>query len=477
MNSQEFKKVICRICLDESVVLDWNDSINDYSDITYKDCYYKYTQLEWLASDSFSPMLCQTCANGLQNFHALILKALESYKYFQESAANINTQIVNNSCTNIETDIKYTPTEFETVLVHKLEVEPVIEDHFVYDNSDEEFKVKPTKTKVGRRSKRCISLKHNHEKCNKMSDEPMEKDKIADNSNDNLQDLQQVKTRNKTFAKRKTKKQVEVKENNTKKSKSLEDIENTCGLKNEEARSENICDQVKNEESQIDVKVKKKYKEIKKPRMCSICSKILHNKYAVQMHEKTHMENRERKETCKVCGLKFYDKRNLYSHKRIHKENREKKHKCEFCNKAFYDKGGLNIHRRIHLGQMIPCTLCSKQYFRQIDLDRHMGSHSATTINTDTKKRSRYFVRCQHCDKSILSTSFKSHTAAHLNEPLMKCSICNKEFFRRGSCVLHVKKVHQKTNEEYNDFIVQYKKNRISHLFLEQKADIQFSDE
>ncbi|XP_037822276.1 zinc finger protein 429-like [Lucilia sericata] len=476
MNSQEFKKNICRICLDESVVLDWNDSIYGYSEITYKDCYYKYTQLEWLDFDSFSPMLCQICANGLQNVHALILKALESYKYFQESAANINTQIVNNS-TNIETDIKYTPTEFETVLVHKLEVEPIIEDHFVYDNSDEDFKIKPTKTKVGRRSKRYISLKGNYEKYNKKSENPIEKMKKVDNSNNNMPDLTPAKSQNKTLVKRKAKKQVVVKENNTKKSKSLENVENTYCQKNGETRNENICDQVENVGSQIEAKVKKKYKEIKKPRMCSICSKILHNKYAVQMHEKTHMENRERKETCKVCGLKFYDKRNLYSHKRIHKENREKRHKCEFCNKAFYDKGGLNIHRRIHLGQMIPCTLCSKQYYRQIDLDRHMGSHSATTINTDTKKRSRYFVRCQHCDKSILSTSFKSHTAAHLNEPLMKCSICNKEFFRRGSCVLHVKKVHQKTNEEYNDFIVQYKKNRISHLFLEQKADIQFSDE
>ncbi|TMW44381.1 hypothetical protein DOY81_010538, partial [Sarcophaga bullata] len=177
-------------------------------------------------------------------------------------------------------------------------------------------------------------------------------------------------------------------------------------------------DDIKTEEEggakNVEPKVKKKYKEKKKPRMCSICSKILHNKYAVQMHEKTHIENRERKETCTVCGLKFFDKRNLYSHMQIHKENREKRHKCEFCSKAFYDKGGLNIHRRIHLGQMIPCTLCSKQYFRQIDLDRHMSSHSATTINTDTKKRSRYFVRCKHCDKSILSTSFKSHTAAHL---------------------------------------------------------------
>lgn len=110
------------------------------------------------------------------------------------------------------------------------------------------------------------------------------------------------------------------------------------------------------------------------------------------MHEKTHNENRERKETCTVCGLKFFDKRNLYGHMQTHKENREKRHKCEFCTKAFYDKGGLNVHRRIHLGQMIPCTLCSKEYFRQIDLDRHMSSHSATTINSDTKKRVSFKV-------------------------------------------------------------------------------------
>ncbi|XP_065364145.1 zinc finger protein 39-like [Calliphora vicina] len=482
MNSQEFKKNICRVCLDESVVLDWNDTVYSYFDVTYKDCYYKYTQLECHDTDWFSPMLCQLCVNGLQNVHTLILKALESHKYFQET--NLPSSQIDDSI-NVEDDIKYTPTEFETVLVQKIEVEPIIEDHFVYENSDEEFNIKPVKTKGGRRSKRYItstSISVNQEKFNKKSEKPIKIEKkteervcVADSNEFNLaQSLNTscAKTRRKTTGKGKLKKQVIFQDDNVSKAIGLED-ENISGEREEEPLDGKIEDCA----DQLEPKVKKKYKEIKKPRMCSICSKILHNKYAVQMHEKTHMENRERKETCKVCGLKFYDKRNLYSHKRIHKENREKNHKCEFCNKSFYDKGGLNIHRRIHLGQMIPCSLCSKQYYRQIDLDRHMSSHSATTINSDTKKRSRYFVRCKHCDKSILSTSFKSHTAAHLNEPLMKCSICSKEFFRRGSCVLHVKKVHQKTNEEYNDFIIQYKKNRISHLFLEQKADIQCTDE
>ena len=47
MNTIESKKDICRICLEESVGLDWSTTLLQYYDMSYKDCYYKYTQLEY----------------------------------------------------------------------------------------------------------------------------------------------------------------------------------------------------------------------------------------------------------------------------------------------------------------------------------------------------------------------------------------------------------------------------------------------
>lgn len=48
MNSFENFQNICRICLNENVILNWNKTLFDSYGVTYKDCYYKYTQLEYL---------------------------------------------------------------------------------------------------------------------------------------------------------------------------------------------------------------------------------------------------------------------------------------------------------------------------------------------------------------------------------------------------------------------------------------------
>ncbi|XP_065363461.1 zinc finger protein 423-like [Calliphora vicina] len=467
MYSQEFKEHICRICLDESVVLNWNNNLFEYYDITYKDCYYKYSQLEYLDPDPFSPMLCQNCLNGLENVHTLISRATESYAYFEETK-HFNLQIADS--TNVDEDIKYSPTEFETVLIEELEID-VIDEQSQEQNLSNDFDNKSVSTGRSKRKKQItksyIKIKDNIDEYQSV---PVLK---SNDTKDNLLLLLSAsssKSRKIQNAKCKSIKQNSGNNSINKKLKvSDENKCNTKDIKTSKLENEWLDDQI------CDVKIMPKT-QTEGSNICLICSKVFPSKYAAQAHAKTHIRNRERKETCKVCGLKFFNKPSLYAHKRIHNENREKKHKCDFCNKAFYNKGALNIHRRIHLGQMTPCSLCTKEFFRQIDLDRHMVSHSAAEINSNTKKRSKYYVRCKHCDKSILSTSFKSHTAAHLNTPLMKCSICNKEFFSRGSCVLHMKNIHKKGNEEYNDFIILHTRNRISRLFLEQNEEIQFSN-
>lgn len=134
----------------------------------------------------------------------------------------------------------------------------------------------------------------------------------------------------------------------------------------------------------------------------------------------------------------------------IHEENRQKKYKCEFCDKAFFNRGALNVHRRIHLGQMVPCRLCPKEFFRQVDLDRHLLRHSAAHLQKKGGQvrfynghifhliniffsdiQSKYTVQCQYCNKTVASTKWRAHKAVHIGEPQVKCKICDKDYFSR----------------------------------------------
>lgn len=115
-------------------------------------------------------------------------------------------------------------------------------------------------------------------------------------------------------------------------------------------------------------------------------AKILQDAYALRMHELIHKEDREREVTCSICGLKTFTKRSLYTHMKIHDKNREKEFKCEFCDKAFFHRGACNVHRRIHLGQMIKCPICPKEFARQVDVDRHVQSHSSTPLHAAKPK-------------------------------------------------------------------------------------------
>ncbi|KAI8128067.1 Zinc finger protein 271 [Lucilia cuprina] len=385
----------CRICLKGKVLLNWNEEIDDISGMTYRDCYYKYTELQSIDSDPLPPNLCRTCCRGLKNAYLLFQKAIESFNILHNTLKTPELKPI--SCVKEEISM-----EFEHKILGDYNLDNLINEDTIKDKNLEE-------------------------------EEEEESNSINYDSNN------------------------EISSQNEEEIAPVDFID----IKNYESSAEDLLEERTNADSNTESAVD------------STTLKVEHKNILIR-HEAIHNKNRQRTETCPHCKLKFYNKLGLNNHIKIHDVNREKRFKCEFCDKAFFNRGGLNVHRRIHLGQMVACKLCPKEFYRQIDLDRHLLGHSAGPLQTKVSKV-KYEVQCQYCDKSVNSAKWKQHKAAHLGQPQVKCKICEKTFFAKKNCTKHLKQVHQKTRDEYEQFIHYYVvyTQRMSHLMIQQQEKVQ----
>uniref|UniRef100_A0A3Q3JCY6 C2H2-type domain-containing protein n=1 Tax=Monopterus albus TaxID=43700 RepID=A0A3Q3JCY6_MONAL len=102
--------------------------------------------------------------------------------------------------------------------------------------------------------------------------------------------------------------------------------------------------------------------------------------------------------TCPVCSKTFLRAAAMRRHQEIHSVNRDLRYKCDNCDKRFRDHYDMNRHNmRVHekeemsgnttegdpgdpstsqLSENKNCTLCGKFFARQVDMERHMKSHS-----------------------------------------------------------------------------------------------------
>lgn len=97
-------KSVCRVCLVHKVGINWNNEIEEFCGISYKDCYYKYTQLKehgeenvlhsfkmcaklmsFLDADCYPTNLCNRCAIELKNAYIFFEHALDSFKILQNT--------------------------------------------------------------------------------------------------------------------------------------------------------------------------------------------------------------------------------------------------------------------------------------------------------------------------------------------------------------------------------------------------------
>uniref|UniRef100_A0A1I8M474 Uncharacterized protein n=1 Tax=Musca domestica TaxID=7370 RepID=A0A1I8M474_MUSDO len=431
------ERPICRVCMQSFMLLNWNNLLFPMSDskISYKDCYYKYTQIE--VKDTSPQFLCKQCCTDLKNVHLFIEKALEAEQSFQQCIQQfenehvpiwneelkikhyfINGQIQENigdeklkngSREEIKADQADNITEFELI---EEDVEYIEDTQYLGNDEQQEYRDVIIEDNTGEDAENETDIEEDLVECYK---DPIGEEGPAGNNNEPKTQLDQANGNND--------------------------------------------------------KVTEGRKRIPTPAMCSYCSKIIHDVYYLKRHEQTHKEFRERKVECPKCGFKTYNKQTLQKHMVCHDENREKKYKCEFCDKSFFRRGACNVHRRLHLGQTVKCSICSKEFPRQVDLDVHMKCHSNTPIYL--KPQSKFIVHCKYCDKDINSRKYYEHRAKHLNQPLIRCTLCEKDFFSRKSCSQHMTRMHKRKGN-YDDIAMYYEKYRmrLSHKFILQQEKV-----
>ncbi|XP_034019424.1 zinc finger protein 11-like [Thalassophryne amazonica] len=116
--------------------------------------------------------------------------------------------------------------------------------------------------------------------------------------------------------------------------------------------------------------------------------------------------------TCPVCNKTFLRAAAMRRHQEIHSESRDLRYKCANCDKRFRDQYDMNRHRmRVHereetngsakeddvgdpsaadTADSKNCVLCGKFFARNMDMERHMISHSEDRPH-----------KCCYCEKKF----------------------------------------------------------------------------
>uniref|UniRef100_A0A1I8PR78 Protein krueppel n=1 Tax=Stomoxys calcitrans TaxID=35570 RepID=A0A1I8PR78_STOCA len=483
-------KPLCRICMHPFPIINWDEELYDFSGTSYKNCFYKYTNLEKIDMDPFPQLLCGVCAADLQSFHFMIEKAIESHKMFEKQW---EFYVDNNLEHNYQTEVYLENDPNSTLIEHP--DDQVAENVEIIENikatpppqTQTIFVVKkePQKSVVKIQSQpEKYSIKGLLEMEIDIDDKEFEHLAETVLNREQLLSLEEALIKETKFIEmefqfdgRRKKNQNNFENNKTLELEELEnDADDTASLHSHRFGTKSDDENTHHIESVGDATNDKQEKRPRKkrkyppPAMCSYCSKLIYKPSHIKHHEAIHHADRARDKVCNVCGFKTFTLHSLKNHMRTHDRNREKTFKCEFCDKAFFNRGACNVHRRLHLGLMIKCTLCPKEYSRQIDLDKHMVSHSHTALHSGESKFKKKKVQCKICNKIMNSNCFAAHRAAHLNEPMMKCILCQKDYFNRTSCMKHMRTIHKRTDkcEDIIYYYVKYKP-RLTSLLREQQ--------
>lgn len=136
-----------------------------------------------------------------------------------------------------------------------------------------------------------------------------------------------------------------------------------------------------------------------RPYKCDQCTK----EYTVARHLARHRAT-HKQQFCADCNVMTT---NIVDHMhKIHGLELPRLFECDTCHKRFRTKECVQAHKHIHQVEkrIVGCTLCSKTFFFNAELNKHMISHS--------EKRSAICDICGDAFKTVgtLTTHMRRHT-------------------------------------------------------------------
>lgn len=177
---------------------------------------------------------------------------------------------------------------------------------------------------------------------------------------------------------------------------------------------------------------KRQRKKYPNNKMCPVCSKIFLRAAAMRRHLETHSANRDLKYKCANCDKRFRDHYDMKRHNmRVHEKD-------DMSNGTKDDESG--DPGTSETSENKNCILCGKYFARQVDMERHMKSHSEDrpySCSYCEKKFKNPYVLRRHqkeiCKSRDLKKPKKKETQRSTPQPLSEsltegkvCPICSR---------------------------------------------------